>query len=147
MYKAEGFKVKKSKPYIRKTTKKRKKNPLNAHLDALWSKAVKILGDNKCAYCGSTEGLNSHHIIGRRNFATRWNVNNGVVLCPKHHVFSSKFSAHQTPTLFSDFIQEKRGDEWYSQLVMMSTMEKPDKEKLLKELREIVYGKEKELPF
>jgi len=127
--------------------KKRKKNSLNKLLDTLWSKAVKLLAKEKCEYCGSTEHLNSHHIIGRRNFGVRWNVNNGVCLCALHHQFSSKFSAHQTPTLFSDWIQEKRGKEWYSQLIMMSTLIKPDKEILKEELSVIVYGKPKRLPF
>ena len=127
--------------------KKRKKNSLNKLLDSLWSKAVKLLAKERCEYCGSTEHLNSHHIIGRRNFGVRWNVNNGVCLCALHHQFSSKFSAPQTPTTFSDWIQKKRGKEWYSQLIMMSTLIKPDKEETKKELETIIYGKSKKLPF
>lgn len=138
---------KKVKPYIRKPIKKRKKNALNALLDTLWSKAVKILANNKCIRCGKDSGLNSHHIIGRRNFATRWDINNGVCLCSLHHVFGSRWSAHQTPTKFIDFIKELKGQEWYDELEKKSNEIKPDKEKLLAELKEIVYGKEKDLPF
>ena len=127
--------------------KRRKKNSLNKLLDTLWSKAVKVLAKERCEYCGSTEYLNSHHVIGRRNFGVRWNVNNGVCLCAKCHQFSSRFSAHQTPTLFSDWIQKKRGKEWYSQLIMMSTLIKPDKEETKEELETIIYGKPKSLPF
>ena len=130
--------------------RKRKKNSLNKLLDSLWSKAVKKLAKEKCEYCESTNNLNSHHIIGRRNFAVRWNINNGVCLCGLHHTFSSKFSAHQTPTLFSDFIQKKRGKEWYRQLIMSSTIPKltiSDKEEFRSTLETIVYGKPKKLPF
>jgi hypothetical protein len=143
--KSQYKKVPKCKPL--KKTVKRKKNAQNKLLDDLWSKAVKILGNNKCVHCGASDGLNSHHIIGRRNFATRWEVKNGVVLCSKCHVFSSKFSAHQTPLSFTRFIIHLKGQEWYDQLEAQCNEIKPDKEKLLKELKEIVYGKEKSLPF
>jgi hypothetical protein len=49
--------------------------------------------------------------------------------------------------MFSDWIQKKRGKEWYSQLIMMSTLIKPDKEETKKELETIIYGKSKKLPF
>ena len=130
--------------------KNHKKNSLKKLLDTLWSRAVKILAKERCEYCGSTQYLNSHHIFGRRNFPVRWNVNNGVCLCAKCHQFSSKFSAHQTPTLFTDWIKEKRGLEWYSQLIMMSTVPKlnlSDKEKIKEQLEEIIYGKKKKLPW
>jgi 5-methylcytosine-specific restriction endonuclease McrA len=147
MYKAEGFKVKKIKPYIKKVTNKRKKSSLNALLDTLWSKAVKILDGDKCLHCGVTDGLNSHHVIGRRNFSTRWEVKNGVTLCSKCHVFSSKFSAHQTPLSFDRFITNLKGEEWYNELEKQANGIKPDKEKLLIELKMIIYGKSKKLPF
>lgn len=142
-----NLKPKKNKPIIRKPIVKRKKNTQNKLLDTLWSKAVKILDNNKCVRCGSSDGLNSHHIIGRKNFATRWEVSNGVTLCPLHHVFGSKWSAHQTPSKFTTWIIEKRGQEWYDKLEKLSNTIKPDKERLLVELKEICYGKEKSLPF
>jgi hypothetical protein len=142
-----NLKPKKNKPIIRKPIVKRKKNIQNKLLDTLWSKAVKILDNNKCVHCGSSEHLNSHHIIGRRNFAVRWEVINGVTLCPKCHVYSSKFSAHQTPTIFTDWIKEKKGLDWYDELIELSNTIKPNKERLLVELKEICYGKEKLLPF
>ena len=144
-------KVKKRKPVIRKfrTTQKRKKNPLNALLDKLWSKAVKILANNKCEFCESTESLNSHHFYGRRNYAVRWEVENGFCLCASHHKFNTKFSAHETPSKFTEWSKEKRGDKWYNKLEIMALQntEKANKERLLEQLKEIVYGKEKSLPF
>ena len=138
------------KPKCKGLPKKRKNNSLNRLLDTLWSKAVKKLAKEKCEHCGSTQYLNSHHIFGRRNFPVRWNVNNGVCLCAKCHQFSSQFSAHQTPTLLTDWIRSKRGEEWYSQLVMMTAIPKltlSDKEELREELEKIIYGKPRILPW
>jgi len=143
-------KIKKRKPVIRKSiTHKRKKNPLNDLLDKLWSKAVKILANNKCEFCGGEVTLNSHHFYGRRNYAVRWEVKNGFCLCVSHHKFSTQFSAHETPSKFTEWAKEKRGQKWYDKLEIeaLQNRDKPDKEKLLKELKEIVYGKEKPLPF
>lgn len=132
---------------LKKLRKKPKKNLLNKLLDVLWSKAVKILAGNKCEYCGSTKHLNSHHIFGRRNFAVRWEVTNGVCLCSGHHQFDSRFSAHQTPTKFTDWIKDKRGLKWYEELNNKSNTIKPDKDILRAELETIVYGEQKDRPF
>ena len=111
---------------------------LDLKLDKAWSAYVKERAGNRCEYCGSTKNLNSHHIIGRRNKATRWEISNGVCICPLHHVFSSTFSAHQTPTIFSEWIIKKRGEQWHEELVLMANTvkkwTKPDKEALLQEL-------------
>lgn len=37
--------------------------------------------------------LNAHHIEGRTRLSTRWDLNNGVALCPAHHTFG-QISAH-----------------------------------------------------
>jgi hypothetical protein len=116
-------------------------------LDGLWRKAVKKLAGDKCEYCGSTRYLNSHHIFGRRNFAVRWEVNNGVSLCAKHHEFNNEFSAHQTPTRFKDWITARRGEKWYEELNNQANGIKPDREKFEKQLSEILYGKPKTLPW
>lgn len=132
---------------LKKLRKKPKKNLLNKLLDVLWSKAVKILAGEKCEYCGSTKHLNSHHIFGRRNFAVRWEVTNGVCLCSGHHQFDSRFSAHQTPTKFTDWIKDKRGLKWYEELNNKSNTIKPNKDILRAELETIVYGEQKDRPF
>jgi hypothetical protein len=53
-----------------------------------------------CEYCDATEFLNAHHYKGRSCKATRLMMENAVILCSKHHVFSSEFSAHKTPEKF-----------------------------------------------
>jgi predicted restriction endonuclease len=116
-------------------------------LDGLWRQAVKKLAGDKCEYCGATRYLNSHHIFGRRNYAVRWEINNGVSLCAKHHKFSNQFSAHETPTRFKDWIIEKRGQEWYDNLNKQANTCKPDREKFKNQLEVILYGKPKKLPW
>lgn len=85
-------------------------------LDEAWSLLVKLVAGNKCEYCGKTSPLNSHHVYSRSKRSTRWFVDNGVCLCVGHHTFSSQFSAHKTPTEFTEWIIEKRGKAWYDNL-------------------------------
>jgi len=75
-----------------------------------------LFDDNKCAYCGKTVYLNSHHIFSRSNYSTRYDIDNGVTLCASHHILSSSFSAHKTPVEFIEWLKEKRGLEWYQEL-------------------------------
>ena len=81
-----------------------------------WREAVYDRAGHKCEYCGSVEHLNPHHIFGRRNYATRYDLDNGCCLCSGCHTMRNTFSAHQTPLLFSDWIRERRGDEWFDAL-------------------------------
>jgi len=69
--------------------------------DKQWSIDVRNKYLNKCAIpnCECTEMLNAHHIIPREFQETRWDINNGVALCPKHHKFG-KYSAHKNALWF-----------------------------------------------
>lgn len=101
---------------------------LRKQLDVLWAKAVKLRANNRCEVVmsdgkrcvnmggkGKGKGLNAHHIIGRSNFNVRWDVENGVALCVKHHVFSI-WSAHKNPFWFLQKMLDKRGLVWYTKL-------------------------------
>ena len=102
---------------------------LEKSLDVLWAKAVKLIAKNRCEVVtdgvykrcenrggeGQGHGLNAHHIIGRSNFNVRWDVDNGVAVCVKHHVFSI-WSAHQNPFWFLQKILDIRGKVWYDKL-------------------------------
>lgn len=89
---------------------------VNKRKDDEWSDEVKQRANFKCEYCQSKVTLNSHHIFSRSNRSVRWYLGNGVCLCSLHHVFSSTFSAHQSPAEFIEFIKEKRGEKWYNEL-------------------------------
>lgn len=88
----------------------------NKRTDDQWAREVKERAGFKCEYCGKKDNLNSHHIFSRSNRSVRWDLDNGVALCPGCHVFSDTFSAHKTPMEFTIWIKEKRGEEWYQNL-------------------------------
>jgi 5-methylcytosine-specific restriction endonuclease McrA len=90
--------------------------PKDKQLVDLWAEVVKLYDGGKCAYCGKTSYLNSHHIFSKSNHSTRYEIINGITLCAGHHTLSSVFSAHKTPVEFVEWIKEKRGNEWYEQL-------------------------------
>lgn len=86
---------------------------IESRLDDAWSLLVKLKAGNKCEIqrCGKTR-IQSHHIYTRRNKSTRWETMNGVCLCAWHHTLNSKFSAHGTPILFTDWLIKERGQNY-----------------------------------
>ena len=107
-------------------------------LDLAWSKLVKLRAKGKCEVCGKTSPLNSHHIFSRSNRSVRWDVSNGVCLCVGCHTFSSKFSAHKTPTEFTYWLENNKGREFLDRLALKAHQTKKffkfEKEVLLEEL-------------
>ena len=65
--------------------------------DKEWASKVKERDNFMCVICGSMDRLNAHHIIPRENHETKLELNNGLSLCPKHHFFCRKISAHNNP--------------------------------------------------
>lgn len=114
---------------------------IDLKLDKAWATYVKNRAGNKCEYCGKTKYLNAHHIFGRRNRSVRWEISNSCCLCPACHTFSSVFSAHQTPTEFTRWIIDKRGEEWYDELrIMANTPKKWTKNEKEQKLQELLEG-------
>ncbi len=68
--------------------------------DKQWAIDVKVEFGNKCVICPGTNRLNAHHIIPRQIKELRWEILNGVALCPKHHKYSFIISAHRNPLAF-----------------------------------------------
>ncbi len=98
--------------------KKKSKTTLTRNADKLWREKVIEWYGEKCTLCGQTP-INVHHLVGRRNRATRWAVVNGVPLCALHHTFGS-LSAHQNPIAFQKEMIRLRGDKWEKDLIKMS---------------------------
>lgn len=113
---------------------------IDKKLDDAWSIAVKLKAGNQCEYCGKQSPLNSHHVYSRSKLSTRWLLSNGVCLCVGHHTFSSSFSAHKTPTEFTEWITKHRGQKWYDSLRLSAHMTMKwstfEKEIVLKDLQE-----------
>ena len=58
-------------------------------LDKLWQYIIKARAGFCCEICGASDkGLHAAHIIGRRGLWTRWQVKNGLAVCPDCHVDS-----------------------------------------------------------
>ena len=100
------------KTYWNKPQKKRKKRSFDTSkslvsekLDLLWSSAIKIRDKQKCQVCGSMQSLNSHHIITRKNKSVRFDLDNGITLCAKHHKLDSRQSAHGNPLWFTNWLE------------------------------------------
>ena len=68
--------------------------------DLEWAKEVKSRDAWRCVVCGDAYHPNAHHIIPRENKQFRHEIDNGVTLCTKHHKFSRKLSAHNSPLAF-----------------------------------------------
>ena len=120
----------------------KKAKGIDGKLDEAWSLLVKLEAGMKCEIedCQHKPTLNSHHIFTRSNKSTRWDTANGVCLCVGHHTFSSKFSAHQTPTEFTYWLHKTYGDLFMEELSQRAHSTKKwsnaEKEELLKELNE-----------
>lgn len=116
---------------------KKRKSTLANKCDKKWSYLVKLARGNKCAYCGKKTYLNSHHLFTRTNYATRFDLDNGICLCSWHHTLNSNFSAHKTPLEFAEWIKELKGEERYDNLKRKSKgLRDGDYDKVIKYLDE-----------
>ena len=83
----------------------------------LWARLVKMKAGYRCEWgykgkrCSRTEGLEGHHIEGRRNYDTRYEPINGACLCHAHHKLS-RDSAHESPIEFLEMMLDQRGQGW-----------------------------------
>ena len=78
---------------------------LKKKADKMWSEIVHEVYNHRCAFCGETFALAAHHIRSRRFSSTRWNTDNGVLVCRKHH-----FCSHNDSEAFRRLFVELRGE-------------------------------------
>ena len=77
-----------------------------------WSSAIKTRAKFKCEFCGQPHKyLNSHHIIGKRYEPLRFNLDNGIALCPTHHKYNYTISAHKNPLAFMIWMEKNRPEQ------------------------------------
>ena len=77
--------------------------------DRAWSLSIRSKWGNKCAICGSTEGLQAHHLIAKkgRGVIYRYNLRNGICLCTRHHgKFGAYNSAHSGHLAFGIWLAQ-----------------------------------------
>jgi len=91
--------MKKEKKVTKASIKRLQKRENNKNVK-LWKTAVKDRDKHACVICGSAKLVNAHHIIPYQILEFRCDIDNGICLCPKHHKFSFKFSAHKNSFAF-----------------------------------------------
>lgn len=79
--------------------------------DKDWAYKVKERDNFMCVICGSMDRLNAHHLIVRENKQTKLDLNNGLSLCPKHHFFCRKISAHNNPIGLFLWLEKNRPEQ------------------------------------
>ena len=55
--------------------------------DDLWKKAIVKRANGKCEVCGEMRYVQAHHIVPRTCYTLRHDMENGVALCRKHHIY------------------------------------------------------------
>ena len=91
--------------------KKLEKRELNKKFKE-WAEQVKSRDGKKCVICGDSKRLNAHHIIPRSNKDLRFEIKNGISICPLHHLFSREISAHMNSLAFIIWLQENRKEQF-----------------------------------
>ncbi len=90
----------------RKSEKKIKKK-LERELNKLWRMYILERADSKCEVCQTTGvKLDCHHIITRKVKILKWDTENGVYLCIRHHLWG-KESAHEGGAFFTRWLMGK----------------------------------------
>jgi len=94
----------------KKELKKIEKREINRKFKE-WAELVKERDGNKCVICGNPKRLNAHHIIGRHDKYLRFDIKNGISLCPFHHRLNREFSAHFGSFNFILWLIENRPEQ------------------------------------
>jgi hypothetical protein len=91
--------------------KKPNRKQLELQIDRLWAKRIRER-DTTCRSCNSdAPGLSAHHIRVRQHTATKFDVQNGILLCRSCHSLQ-KFR----PEKFHDMIIDIIGQPEYDRL-------------------------------
>jgi len=103
---------------VRALNRKTNKKKLAKECMTLWAKIIKLRAGEVCEYpgCNKTSNLNAHHIFTRAKTSTRYDVENGMCLCPTHHTLGAD-GAHRDPE-FKDIIVKNgvRTEAFYRKL-------------------------------
>ena len=76
--------------------------------DKLWADAVRKKAGGCCEKCGTRKYIQAHHIFPRTCFSLRYDIENGVALCRKHHLYW----AHKDAIDFYNWIKTKRNIDY-----------------------------------
>ena len=87
--------------------------------DDVWSAAVKEDWNYRCAICGQCHTLNSHHIIPRQHYGSRYEMLNGICLCVNCHQYCPHYSPHVNGRGFDLWLEQHHqvNYEWTRELM------------------------------
>lgn len=89
-----------------------------------WSIDVRNRDGNKCSICGVTKYIHAHHIIPKEIKEFKFDIDNGVAICAKHHLFSREISAHNNPFTFMIWFMENRKEQYKTLLHKLEEYQK-----------------------
>lgn len=102
--------------------------------DRAWSNYIHA-ANNRCMIGEDCEGwLEAHHLISRSVKSLRHDINNGVLLCTKHHKLSIELSAHNNPEAFAEWLLEHAPEKLAYIKAHKWDIEKPDYKAAYKEI-------------
>lgn len=123
---------------------------LTKKVDDLWSLLVRYRAKNKCEVCGTIQGVQAHHIIGRGNWRLRWETKNGIALCEKHHKFDRYQSAHLNPLWFNEWLEKYHSEDvkWLRERENITySWKRHEKLDVVKELKSLLELEDREQIF
>lgn len=97
------MKNKKPKKITKKMIRKLEKRNVKKQFK-LWSDKVKKRDGYKCVVCGADKFIHTHHLLPREIKEFRFDIDNGITLCAKHHKYDINISAHRNSLNFIDFL-------------------------------------------
>jgi len=115
-------------------------------LDKVWGQIIH-LRDKQCQICGKIEGTNAHHICTKSRMNTRFDLENGILLCCYHHTLSKDMSAHKAHRNFDIWLINKKGKKWLDTLEHRSQIDAHGLDlKLIEIYLKLEYDKFKKMP-
>ena len=107
----------KKKKVKKKLSKQKRLVKLRKKILLTWSLKVRDRDNHTCTFCGAKTGElnknnkkiinNAHHCLSKnvKNSPLKYDIRNGITLCPEHHKFSGTKSAHKAPIIFYHWMQ------------------------------------------
>lgn len=82
-----------------------------------WSIDVRNRDGNKCSICGVTKYIHAHHILPKEVKEFKFDIENGIAICAKHHRYSREISGHANSFTFMIWFMENRKSQYEVLLV------------------------------
>ena len=99
---------------IKKITKKeiaRRLRILNTKRLKEWSIAVRARDGNVCSYCFADKYVHAHHLFPKEIKEFKFDIDNGIALCAKHHKYDNLFAPHKNALAFVYWMTQNRSQQ------------------------------------